>query len=413
MSDFETLFADEYKPSRPKPKENWKVMIVDDEEDIHSVTKLALADFYFADKGLNFIDAYSGEEAVHLFAENRDICLILLDVVMESPNAGLEVVKQIRDEFGDEIVRIILRTGHPGMTPELSVVRSYDISDYKTKSELTAQKLSAALLTSLKTHRLLTTLERKQQALETLNNMLKEQSAVILDKKMMIEAIINHSSNQAILATDKQQFIRYYNTQAADFFTTSAPDAIGMELTEFLNQQGIKATELTGALTLVDNDQISIINLTNSSNSKLSSPFTLSATVDKAGIRLGLILISTKQQLATAGSPRLASPSVNRQAKKKAITIPGFIGNHPCMQQVFSLVHDLANCAAPVLIQGESGTGKELVAASIHNLSQLRDKIYLPINCGAMSEHLLESELFGHEKGAFTGATKTRKGNEH
>ncbi len=321
---------------------------------------------------------------------------------MESQDSGLQVVEQIRNKLGDETVRIILRTGHPGTAPELEVVRTYDISDYKTKSELTAQKLSAALLTSLKTHELLTKLAEKQHSLERLNQLLQRQATEILNNKLLVEAVINGSAHQAIVATDEQQTIRYINSKAADFFASPASTIIGQNLSEFMGNQGLEPGKLEQAVETLTREQEASINLP-------GGKITLSAVVDRNMVNRGLILLAPIETRQEQVAPHPHEQNSASQFTKK-ITIPGFIGNHPAMQQVFSLIQDLANFTAPVLIQGESGTGKELVAASIHNLSQRRDKIYLPINCGALPEHLLESELFGHEKGAFTGAIRTKKG---
>ena len=86
------------------------------------------------------------------------------------------------------------------------------------------------------------------------------------------------------------------------------------------------------------------------------------------------------------------------------------IGKSPDMQRVFELVRQVAPANTVVLIQGESGTGKELVANAIHHTSQRSHGAFIKVNCAALPETLLESELFGHEKGSFTGALKQRKG---
>ncbi len=94
----------------------------------------------------------------------------------------------------------------------------------------------------------------------------------------------------------------------------------------------------------------------------------------------------------------------------EAESFEGIIGQDYSMQSIFQMIRDLAISDFPVVITGESGTGKELVAAAIHKESERRDNIFLAVNCGALPEGTLESELFGHVKGAFTGAIKDKKG---
>lgn len=103
------------------------------------------------------------------------------------------------------------------------------------------------------------------------------------------------------------------------------------------------------------------------------------------------------------------SESLERQLSSRGI-LGELVGNSPQMQEVFSLIRQVAPTSATVLITGESGTGKELAARALHQLSPRRDAPFVAINCAAMPETLIESELFGHEKGAFTGALERRRG---
>ena len=90
--------------------------------------------------------------------------------------------------------------------------------------------------------------------------------------------------------------------------------------------------------------------------------------------------------------------------------LPQVVGTSTPMQEVFTQVHKVAPTRTTVLLRGESGTGKEVIARALHNLSTRKNEVFVSVNCAALSESLLESELFGHEKGAFTGAQATRKG---
>ncbi|HED11370.1 MAG TPA: sigma-54-dependent Fis family transcriptional regulator [Caldithrix abyssi] len=99
-----------------------------------------------------------------------------------------------------------------------------------------------------------------------------------------------------------------------------------------------------------------------------------------------------------------------KERQKQAYSMSGIVGKSKIMRQVFDMIHRVAEKEATVLIRGESGTGKELIARAIHEHSPRKDKPWIAINCAALPETLLESELFGYEKGAFTGATEAKPG---
>jgi len=146
----------------------WNILIVDDEEGVHDVTTFALKRFTFDDRPLKFLHAYSSIEAKKILQKHSNIALILLDVVMETEHAGLDLVKIIRRGLKNESSRIVLRTGQAGKAPEYKVIRDYDINDYKTKTELTANKLSTLVYSTLRAYRDIITLQKSKLGLEKL-----------------------------------------------------------------------------------------------------------------------------------------------------------------------------------------------------------------------------------------------------
>ena len=143
----------------------WKILIVDDEEAVHTTTKLVLSDFIFDRKGIEFYSAFDSKEAKKIISEVDDLALILLDVVMESEDSGLKLIKYIREEVENTFVRIILRTGQPGQAPEEKIIIDYDINDYKTKTELTVQKLFTVVISSLRAYDDLMKIEKSRKGL--------------------------------------------------------------------------------------------------------------------------------------------------------------------------------------------------------------------------------------------------------
>jgi len=143
----------------------WKLLVVDDDEFVHRVTAMVLRGYRFEGTGLTILSAYSAGEARRLLEEHTDIAAMLLDVVMESPHAGLELADWTRNELKNKLVRIILRTGQPGEAPEQEVIFRYDINDYKEKAELTSQKLYTAITTAIRSYRDMRSIERSRKGL--------------------------------------------------------------------------------------------------------------------------------------------------------------------------------------------------------------------------------------------------------
>ncbi len=146
----------------------WKILIVDDDEEVHSITTLVLKDFSYVNRSLEFLHAYSGREAMAMMEKHPDTAVVFLDVVMESDDAGLGVVKFIRKKLGNDFVRIVLRTGQPGQAPEEQIIVEYDINDYKEKTELSSQKLFTVMVASLRTYQHMMTIEANREGLKNI-----------------------------------------------------------------------------------------------------------------------------------------------------------------------------------------------------------------------------------------------------
>ncbi|MFZ6769840.1 hypothetical protein ACO0LM_22535 [Undibacterium sp. Di26W] len=128
----------------------WKILIADDDSNVHDTTLLALSGVKIHGRPLEFVHAYSAKEAGTVIGTHQDIALVLLDVVMETVDAGLKLVSVIRNEMGLTNLRIVLRTGQPGYAPERQVSEVFAIDGYTTKSKLTRSLLISVLNDTLK-----------------------------------------------------------------------------------------------------------------------------------------------------------------------------------------------------------------------------------------------------------------------
>ncbi|CAO3405971.1 response regulator [Azospirillum largimobile] len=197
MSD-EFLFAEE-EPAveaaaeAAEPLEPWLILIVDDDPAIHATTKMVLRGFTFEGRPAQFLSAATAAEARGVLRDNPAIAVILLDVVMESDDAGLRLVRYIRSELSNRRVRIILRTGQPGQAPERDVILSYDINDYKSKTELTAQKLFTSVVAALRGYQDITAIEDHREGLERI----LDASSTLLGQRTMAE-FVRHAVAQIV-----------------------------------------------------------------------------------------------------------------------------------------------------------------------------------------------------------------------
>ncbi|HON51958.1 MAG TPA: SpoIIE family protein phosphatase [Bacteroidales bacterium] len=207
---FDSLFAEEDEPiaESTQNEQVWKILLVDDEQDIHSAIRLALDNFTYEGKKIKFFDAYSGEEAKQILQQNTDIALILLDVVMETSHAGLDFVKFIRNDLQNHFIRVVLWTGQPGYAPKKDVILSYEINDYKTKTDLTDDNIFTAVLASIRAYNAIMTVESYRQNLE--QKVIERTKTIEEQKKKIVDSISYAEKIQRSILPSQEVFSKYF-----------------------------------------------------------------------------------------------------------------------------------------------------------------------------------------------------------
>jgi len=202
MDTDELIFASEKSDDRKFDKP-WRVLIVDDDLEVHTFTKIALRDFIFNNKKIEFLSAYSKKEALDILESSDDISLVLLDVVMETDTAGLDIAHFIRNEFNDDMIRIIIRTGQAGKAPERFVIDNYDINDYKEKTELTSEKLYTTIRTALSQYKQLQELLNKKN--EIYNTLITD-NLTMLQNRIKLNYDLDIKSPKSLILVNIDSF---------------------------------------------------------------------------------------------------------------------------------------------------------------------------------------------------------------
>jgi response regulator RpfG family c-di-GMP phosphodiesterase len=147
-------------------RHTWKLLVVDDEPDVRAITRINLRGFRFYDRDLEIIEADSAHQAKEILSREKDIAAALIDVVMETDDAGLKLVQHIREEIGNDMIRLVIRTGQPGLAPERFVIDNFDIDDYHDKTEMTATRLYTTVRSAIKNFRDLKTIDLNRVGLQ-------------------------------------------------------------------------------------------------------------------------------------------------------------------------------------------------------------------------------------------------------
>lgn len=214
MSDF--LFQDEPEEleSKPESKTNkcWRILIIDDDQAVHQVTRLVLADAEVEHRKLDIVSVYSATEARELLSNDQDFCMAFVDVVMETDHAGLELVEWIRNDLKNQAIRLVLRTGQAGSAPEASVIRDFDINDYKEKTDFTSNKMITTVYAAIRAYRDIMTIQKSLDAFKQLIS-----STHDLLKINQIKAFGSAALNHLLTLMDVESSALYIARSQIDF----------------------------------------------------------------------------------------------------------------------------------------------------------------------------------------------------
>jgi len=214
----------------------WKIMIVDDENSMHEITKKTLAEFTFMGKNLIFLQAYSAKEAMQIIKENPDMALVLLDIVLETSNAGLDLIHHIRRTLNNSITQIVVRTGQPDHAPEQNIIETYEINDYRLKTELTVQRLYAITTTSLRAFHIKSTLLRELNEKRKIEHSLRESEQRFRD--------IAHTIGDLIWEIDNQGRYIYISKSTKKIAKDPLDELLGTSFTSHMDESEINGTPI-------------------------------------------------------------------------------------------------------------------------------------------------------------------------
>jgi response regulator RpfG family c-di-GMP phosphodiesterase len=150
--------------------DKWKILIVDDEPDVHTLTSIILKDIEFKGKKLEMINAYSLDQAKEILKNEKDIALAIVDIVMGNKDDGFKLIQFIRETLKNRLMRIVVRTGQPGVAPPREIILKYDINDYREKSEFSSSALFTLVISKLREYSDLLELYNQREILEEFAN---------------------------------------------------------------------------------------------------------------------------------------------------------------------------------------------------------------------------------------------------
>ncbi|GAN32074.1 MAG: sigma 54-interacting transcriptional regulator [Candidatus Brocadia sinica] len=344
-----------------------RILVIDDEENIRFTFES-----FLSDEGHEVTTAGDYDEALTIL-DKSDFDLIFADIVL-GDKSGIDILKYIKKK--NLTCPVVVITGAPDIETASDALR-LGAFDYIPKPVL-------------------------QNTLLRITKVALQHKALADEKEKYrtnLEAIFR-SVKDAIITVDKDLFVVELNEAAKNICNLSR-DSIGKSLSLLQRHCDEKCLDSLKE-TIKTKQPIEICNLECKHNSHPQQVVSIASypLLDNKGIFSGAVLV-------VKDDTHLVDLERDMRERRKFYNI---IGKSEKMQAIYSLIEDLADVQTTVLVTGESGTGKELIAEALHYTGERSHKPLVKVNCSALSENLLESELFGHVKGAFTGAAQNRAG---
>lgn len=361
----------------PRMDWTWRAVVLDD--DSTDVELLELHARAMRGPYLTLETCATGQELLARLSQAPGVDLVLLDYRLEHDTA-LDVLHQVR--MAGHALPVVVLTGHADMDVALSAIRA-GASDFLTKQELTpatlARTVRIVMDKALAERRLADTLQALERS--------RDDMASVLNGLRL-----------AVIMTDERGLVTYINNAAERLLGWTAAEVL-LTTWQQLWHVGEESVARLKAMMERPAEERELVTLHLRPPGAEERWMDVEVQEDPRDARRKLLLAYDVSE-------------VHDLRKELAQHAPpnGLIGQSEAIQRVHRAIRDLANVDSTVLIVGETGTGKELVARALHTSSQRRDKPFVAINCAGLTESLLASQLFGHRRGAFTGATADQKG---
>ncbi|MFP3869596.1 MAG: sigma 54-interacting transcriptional regulator [Syntrophobacteria bacterium] len=404
---------------------NHKILVIDDEHSTLSMLRLLLRA-----SGYTVLTADRGEKGLEIFRQEEPR-IVLVDIRMPGMD-GIEVLKRLKE--GAPAVEVIVITGHGDMEIAIQALK-HDASDFINKPiqkdvlhvalrraeekirlkkqledythnlEAKVEEATAELAKScrqLETLYEISQLVAEMNSLEGILELLQDKIHSITRLRCEALLVLNSQRNAIVCVHDHSQTASAGDELVATIKDLGEPRLLsGEERQRIFLSTPEPETEKVLILPIFKKDEPTV------------GAALVSLPPDEPDDELRLVTFLLSQAAGAIRRAVLQEEELRalRQIVEVREQFGDLIGRHEKMEETYKLVANVADSDATVLIQGESGTGKEVIARRIHELSSRREGPFVVINCAAYPQTLLESELFGHEKGAFTGATYARKGS--